>query len=274
MHVAAIQLRSGVSIAENLDIVSELARKAASDGADYVQTPEMTGIVQSKRKALFAEIKFQDEDILVNAMSDLASQLGIWLHIGSHAVKVDDERAANRAFVFSPEGRLVTTYDKLHMFDVDLPNGESWRESKTYQPGNVARLAKVGDATVGLSVCYDLRFPELYKRQAQGGAQILTVPAAFTRQTGEAHWHVLLRSRAIENGAFVIAAAQGGKHSDGRETYGHSVIIGPWGEVIAELDHDGPDVLSAEIDLTEVAEARARIPNLANVREYVLQDAT
>ena len=274
MRVAAVQLRSGTSIGDNLPMVAELVKQAAQQGAQYVQTPEMTGIVQSNRKGLLAEIKPQDEDVLVLQMAELAAELEIWLHIGSHAVKVEAERAANRTFVFSPKGELVTTYDKLHMFDVDLPNGESWRESKIYKPGDAARLVRVDEAMVGLSVCYDLRFPELYKAQAQAGAQILTMPAAFTRQTGEAHWHVLLRARAIENGAFVIAAAQGGEHEDGRETYGHSMIVDPWGKVVAELDHDQPGVLIADIDLAQADAARLRIPNLANGREFVLQNAT
>ena len=227
MRVAAVQLRSGTSIADNLPLVADLVKQAAQQGALYVQTPEMTGIVQSNRQGLLAEIKPQDEDVLVLQMAELAAELKIWLHIGSHAVKVEAERAANRTFVFSPKGELVTTYDKLHMFDVDLPNGESWRESKIYKPGEAARLVRVDDAMVGLSVCYDLRFPELYKAQAQAGAHILTMPAAFTRQTGQRRIGIrcLLRARAIENGAFVIAAAQGGKHQDGRETYGHSLMV-------------------------------------------------
>jgi len=175
---------------------------------------------------------------------------------------------ANRAFLFSPQGRLVATYDKIHMFDVDLDNGESWRESATYEPGTKAVVAALPFGRLGLAVCYDLRFPQLFNAEALAGADILTVPAAFTRQTGEAHWHALLRARAIENGAFVIAAAQGGRHEDGRETFGHSMIVDPWGRIVAEADHDSPGVVLADIDLGQVAAARSKIPNLSNARAF------
>ena len=268
MHVACIQMRSGISISQNIEVMDGLVRKAASDGATYIQTPEMTGILQKNRKGLFAEITTQEDDALVKHATKLAEELNIWLHIGSHAVLVGEEKAANRAFLFSPSGRLVTTYDKIHMFDVDLDNGESWRESKVYQPGEKSCLVDMDGAKLGLSVCYDIRFPHLYREYALAGAEILTGPAAFTRQTGRAHWYILQRSRAIENGAFVISAAQGGDHEDGRETYGHSVIINPWGEIIAELAHEEPGYICAEIDLNEVARARQKIPNLANARVF------
>ena len=268
MHVACIQMRSGVSIASNIEAMDELVRQAASEGAIYIQTPEMTGILQKKRKGLFAEITVQEDDVLVSHSSKLAKELGIWLHIGSHAVLVGEEKAANRAFLFNPSGALITTYDKIHMFDVDLDNGESWRESKVYQPGDKSCVVDVDDAKIGLSICYDIRFPYLYREQATNGAQVLTGPAAFTRQTGRAHWNILQKSRAIENGAFIISAAQGGDHEDGRETYGHSIIINPWGETIAELAHEDAGFISAEIDLDEVAKARQKIPNLKNAREF------
>jgi len=174
--------------------------------------------------------------------------------------------AANRAFVFSPDGALVTTYDKIHMFDVEVGDGQTYRESSAYRPGTDTTLSNVRDAKVGLSICYDLRFPQLYRSLAQQGADILTCPAAFTKVTGEAHWHTLIRARAIENGAFMVAPAQAGKHEDGRETFGHSLIVGPWGEVLAEGMPEGEDMVIADLDLSEVKKARSRIPALNNDR--------
>lgn len=271
MHVACIQMRSSISIAQNIEAMDALVRQAAGEGATYIQTPEMTGILQKNRKGLFAEIASQEDDLLAQYSAKLAKELGVWLHIGSHAILVGEEKAANRAFLFSPAGGLIATYDKIHMFDVDLDNGESWRESKVYQPGKKACLVNTEHFKLGMSICYDIRFPHLYRDYGLKGAQILTAPAAFTRQTGRAHWHILQRSRAIENGAFVISAAQGGDHEDGRETYGHSVIINPWGEVIGELPHEEQGFISAEIDLNEVMEARKKIPNLKNARQFNLE---
>lgn len=273
MRVAAIQMRSGASIAENLAEFEKLVRAAADEGAKYIQTPEMTGILQKSRRGLFAEILPQDKDPLVKLGAQLASELDVWLHIGSHAIRLSDEKAANRAFVFNPDGKLVCTYDKIHMFDVDLDNGESWRESKVYQPGEHIHVVEVSGICLGLSICYDLRFPHLYRHQALAGAQVLTVPAAFTRQTGRAHWHTLLRARAIENGAFVVAAAQGGNHADGRETYGHTLIVNPWGEIIAEKPDEEPGFILADLDPEEVTKARRKVPNLANARDFVLENA-
>lgn len=261
-------MRSTISIAENIKAMDVLVRQAASEGAIYIQTPEMTGILQKTRKGLFAEITHQEDDVLVKYSAKLAKELGIWLHIGSHAILVGEEKAANRAFLFNPSGELVTTYDKIHMFDVDLDNGESWRESNVYQPGKKSCVVDMVGLKLGLSICYDIRFPHLYREQALNGAQVLTGPAAFTRQTGRAHWHILQRSRAIENGAFIISAAQGGDHEDGRETYGHSVIINPWGEILAELDNEEPGFICVKIDLSEVKQARQKIPNLANARDF------
>ena len=274
MRVAAVQMCSTTSIRENCSAMEALVRAAANDGAGYVQTPEMTGLLQKNRKGLFAEIGNPGDDPLLLLAATLASELNIWLHIGSHAVRLSDEKAANRAFLFSPTGKIVASYDKIHMFDVDLDNGESWRESKTYKPGTQNVTAEIDGARLGLSICYDVRFPHLYWQQALSGAQILTAPAAFTRQTGKAHWHVLMRSRAIENGAFMIAAAQGGEHQDGRETFGHSLIVNPWGEIIAEIGNEKPGYVVAELDLQEVSKARQKIPNLANSREFVLQHAS
>jgi len=273
IRVAALQMRSGTEPQANLAAFEALVREAAGQGARYVQSPEMTGVLVRGREALLERIRPADEDPLVRRAAELAKEFSIFVHIGSTAIPLDRGKVANRAFLFGPDGGLITTYDKIHMFDVDLDKGESWRESATYSPGGRAVVAGLPFARMGLAVCYDLRFPQLFRAQALAGAELLTVPAAFTRQTGEAHWHVLTRARAIENGAWVIAAAQGGLHEDGRETFGHSVIIDPWGRVVAEADHDEPAVVLADIDPAAVAEARRKIPNLKNAREFTVEEA-
>ena len=268
ISVAAVQMRSTMDPARNLRDFEALVREAAGKGARYIQSPEMTGALVRDRKLLMQLIKPAESEPLVARAAELAAELGVHLHIGSTAIARADGKVANRAFVFGPDGRLIATYDKIHMFDVDLDNGESWRESATYEPGREAVVANLPFGRMGLAVCYDLRFPQLFREEALAGAEMLTVPAAFTRQTGEAHWHVLLRARAIENGAFVVASAQGGKHEDGRETYGHSLIADPWGAVVAEADHDEPGVVVAEIDLAASAAARGKVPNLRNARDF------
>jgi predicted amidohydrolase len=265
---AAIQMRSGIDPQRNAADLERLVRDAASQGATYVQTPEMTGAIVRDREARNSLFTTEDRDPIVAASARLAAELGIFLHIGSTAILRADGKLANRALLFSPDGKIVTTYDKIHMFDVDLDNGESWRESAAYDPGREGVVADLPFAKLGFAICYDLRFPQLFRAEALAGADVLTVPAAFTRQTGEAHWHVLLRARAIENGAFVVAAAQGGLHEDGRETYGHSLIVDPWGRVLAEAAHDEPAVIVAEIDTSLSAAARKKIPNLKNAREF------
>lgn len=269
--VAAVQMRSGVTPEENIRVMDRLVREAASRGARYVQTPEMTGAVQKNRSGLFNILKNEAEDPVLKAASSLAAELGIYLHIGSTAIGLGNDMIANRGVVFGPDGVVLASYDKIHMFDVDLDNGESWRESAVYRPGELARTVDLDVARLGMGICYDIRFPHLFRDLALAGAHILTAPAAFTRQTGEAHWHVLQRARAIENGAFVISAAQGGVHEDGRETYGHSIIVDPWGRVIAEADHDEPGVIVATLSLDEVKAARSKIPNLKNAREYRIE---
>jgi predicted amidohydrolase len=259
--------------ARNVADFEALAREAAGKGARYVQSPEMTGALQRDRKALFASLRPQSSDLVVGAAEKLARELGIYVHVGSTAIAREDGKVANRAFLFDPAGNLVTTYDKIHMFDVDLDNGESWRESNTYEPGRETVIADLPEARLGLAVCYDLRFPQLFRAQALAGAEIITTPAAFTKQTGEAHWHVLLRARAIENGAWLVSAAQGGRHEDGRETFGHSMVVDPWGRIVAEADHDEPGVIVADIDIKASAEARAKIPNLRNAREFTVRTA-
>ncbi|WJS03526.1 carbon-nitrogen hydrolase family protein [Roseibium aggregatum] len=266
---ACIQLRSGKTISDNADAAESLIRAAAKDGAQFVQTPEMSNVLVRSREELLERISDAEDDLFLKRVRALAAELGIYLHLGSLAVLAGNGKVANRAFLIGPDGKILATYDKIHMFDVDLPNGESWRESATYEPGTQTVIADLPFAKVGMAVCYDIRFPAIFRTQARQGAQVLTGPAAFTRQTGQAHWHVLQRSRAIENGAYVISAAQGGTHEDGRETYGHSLIIDPWGAVIAEIDNDDPGYALAEIDTQKVADARARIPAIANERDFV-----
>jgi len=270
---AVVQMRSGIDMLANVVALEKLVREAASLGATYIQTPEMTGLVQKNRKPFFETVKTEADDPVVPAASVLAKELGITLHLGSTPVLVEESRAANRAYVFGPDGTCRATYDKIHMFDVDLDNGESWRESAVYRPGREAVMVEVEGAQIGLGICYDCRFPELTTTYGRAGADILTAPACFTRQTGQAHWHTLLRSRAIENGAYMIAAAQGGDMEDGRECFGHSLIVNPWGEIIAEVDGEEPGIALAEIDTSKVAAARAKIPNLVNNRAFTLRRA-
>ena len=267
LRVGLIQLRSGREPAANIDAAAALIREAARDGARYVQTPEVTNIMELDRKVLFEKLQEEGSDATLAALRQLTRELGITLHIGSLALKVSEAKAVNRGFVIDADGEITGRYDKIHMFDVDLGNGESYRESNAYRPGERAVLTDVDGIRLGMTICYDLRFPALYRALAEGGAKVLTVPSAFTRPTGEAHWHVLLRARAIENGAYILAAAQGGRHENGRDTYGHSLVVDPWGRVIAEGGTD-PGVILAEIDMAEVAAARARIPSLANGRRF------
>lgn len=272
-RAAVVQMRSGMSPDRNAADMEALVREAAGLGATYVQTPEMTGAMVREKDAREKLFVSEDRDIVVATARRLAADLGIFLHIGSTAIRRMDGKIANRALLFSPKGEVLATYDKIHMFDVDLDHGESWRESAAYEPGTQAVTAGVDGVKLGFAICYDLRFPQLFRTEALAGAEVLTVPAAFTRQTGEAHWHVLLRARAIENGAFVVAAAQGGQHEDGRETFGHSLIIDPWGRILAEADHDRPGVIVAQIDPAQSAAARGKIPNLKNARDFTLADA-
>jgi deaminated glutathione amidase len=264
---AMIQMRSGLKPAANIDDALRLISEAKSAGAEYVLTPEMTNILAAKREQLFGAIVAEEADPSLATLRELARRLGIYIHIGSLAVRLSPERAANRSFLLDPKGNIAARYDKVHMFDVDLANGESYRESRNYRPGEQAVLADLPWGRLGLTICYDLRFPALYRALAEAGATMLAIPSAFTKQTGEAHWHVLVRSRAIENGCFVFAAAQGGKHENGRDTYGHSLIVDPWGRIIAEGGTD-PGVVMAEIDPAEIAKARARIPSLQHGRRF------
>jgi predicted amidohydrolase len=264
---ALVQMRSGLSPKANLEAAITLIGEAKERGADYVLTPEMTNILEVKRERLFATIAPEESDASLAAFCELARKLGIFVHIGSLAIKLSGEKAANRSFLIDGKGDIVARYDKIHMFDVDLANGESYRESRSYRPGDIAVAVDLPWGRLGLTVCYDLRFPALYRALAEAGCSFLAIPSAFTKQTGEAHWHVLNRARAIENGAFVLAAAQGGTHENGRETFGHSLVVDPWGRILAEAGTE-PGVILARIDPAEVTAARARIPSLQHGRRF------
>ena len=268
MKVALIQTRTPATHAAALDHVAPLVREAAKEGASFIATPECTNVVQRDRTKLIPHLVALEADPVVQGLRALAAELKVELLIGSALVKRPDGKFANRAALIGPDGAIRTTYDKIHMFDVDLPTGERARESETYTPGDAAVAVDTGIGRVGLTICYDLRFPHLFRALAKAGANVIFVPAAFTRPTGEAHWEVLLRARAIETGAFVLAPAQGGFHEDGRGTFGHSLVVAPWGQVIAKLDHDEPGVLLAELDMAEVAKARGAVPALTHDRAY------
>lgn len=268
MRVGLIQTRTPATLAAALAHTAPLVREAAAQGARLIVTPEATNILQRDRTKLFSAMRPQEEDEAVLGLRALAKELGVHLLIGSALVMRPDAKSANRSLLVGPDGEVKASYDKLHMFDVDLPTGERHRESSAYEPGDRAVVTEAEGAKIGLTICYDVRFPALHRALAVGGAEVLTVPSAFTKPTGEAHWHILLRARAIETGSYVLAAAQGGLHEDGRGTYGHSLVIAPWGEIVAELDHDEPGVLVADLDLTNVASARAAIPALANARAF------
>jgi predicted amidohydrolase len=260
-RAACVQLRSSDDVTENIRAASVLIREAKAQGADFIATPENTTLMAPDGGAKLERSFPEQTDPSLPAFRALAAELGAWLLIGSLAIKVSDAKTANRSFLIDPKGAIAARYDKIHLFDVDLPSGEKYRESGTVAGGGRAVTADLPWGKIGLSVCYDLRFPQLYRMLAQAGALLLTVPAAFTETTGKAHWHVLLRARAIENGAFVLAPAQGGSHAGGRKTYGHSLIVGPWGEVLAEAGTD-PGVIVADIDPALALEARTRIPSL------------
>jgi predicted amidohydrolase len=271
-RAAAVQMRSGLDVAANVTAATELIRQAAGAGAQYVLTPEMTTILDRDRKRLLAAISPEADDPSLKRFQKLGAELGIYLHIGSMAIKLDNNAVANRAFLIGPDGAILTRYDKIHMFDVELGNGESYRESRLYRPGGAAVVADLPWLRLGLTVCYDIRFSQLYRALAKTGAALIAIPAAFTQTTGEAHWHILLRARAIETGSFVVAAAQGGHHEDGRETYGHSLIVDPWGHILAEAERE-PGFIVADIDPTVSRTTRERIPVLANERSFSAPEA-
>jgi len=266
-RAACVQLRSSDDVAENIAAASALIREAHGRGAEFIATPENTTLMAPDGGAKLERSFPEQTDPALPAFRALAEELGAWLLIGSLAIKVSESKTANRSLLIDPKGAIAARYDKIHLFDVDLPSGETYRESNTVAGGNRAVIADLPWGKIGLSVCYDLRFPQLYRALAQAGAFMLSVPSAFTETTGKAHWHSLLRARAIENGAFVIAPAQGGTHANGRNTYGHSLIVSPWGEVLAEVGTD-PGVIVADIDPALCADARARISNLKHDRPF------
>ena len=270
-----VQMTSGPAFDANLEVADRLIRQAAEAGAEFVATPENTPILQPDHTQLRAVVPTEDAHPAVRAFSDLARELGIWLLLGSTAVRVDagtgpeaDGRLANRSLLFDAEGRIAGRYDKIHMFDVDVPDGQTYRESNAFRPGDRAVVANTPWARLGLTVCYDVRFPALYRALAHAGASVLTVPAAFTQVTGRAHWHTLLRARAIETGSYVLAPAQVGEHAQGRRTYGHTLAVAPWGEVIADAGDEGPGVVTVEIDPAAVAQARGWVPSLTHDRGF------
>ncbi|WP_420430055.1 carbon-nitrogen hydrolase family protein [Kordiimonas sp.] len=267
LRAALVQLNTGNEIGPATDSAERFIREAALGGAQFISTPETTHLMEMNRQVVLEKAFFQDEDPGLVRFCALAKELGIWLHIGSLITKVAEDRLANRSYLISPDGKIADAYSKIHLFDVDLGGGEAYRESALYDAGDKAIVAKTPLTTFGLSVCYDLRFPYLYRAMAEAGAMVLLVPAAFTRPTGKAHWHTLLKARAIETGCFVLAAAQTGHHATGRDTYGHSLAIDPWGEVLADAGEE-VGVTFVDLDLAKVAEARQKVPSLNHGRSF------
>ena len=265
-RIAVFQSNTGIDPAANARAIVDAIEEAAAGGAEMLFTPEMSGLLDRDSARAAKAIRRQEEDQVLAAAREAAARHHIWLHIGSLAVLTEGGKVANRSFIVDREGQVRATYDKMHLFDVDLPSGESWRESNVYSPGEdvvVVNGTPVGK--LGLAICYDLRFPGLFARLAEADTDVIAVPAAFTVSTGKAHWHVLLRARAIEAGLFVVAAAQAGHHEDGRTTYGHSLVVDPWGEVLLDMG-DEKGVAFADIDLSRISDVRERIPALSHRR--------
>jgi predicted amidohydrolase len=265
MRAAVLQMTSGIDPAANTTTLIEAIVTAAAGGAAMLFTPEMSGLLDRDRSRAAASIAREEDDRVLAAVREAAARAGLWVHLGSLALRRDDGRLANRGFVIDGSGAIRARYDKLHLFDVDLPSGESWRESAAYVGGDSAVVVETPLGMLGLSICYDLRFADLYRALSDAGATILAVPAAFTRPTGAAHWQVLLQARAIESAAFVVAAAQTGRHADGRETHGHALAIDPWGEILCDMG-EGAGVSFADLDPGRVADVRQRIPVITHRR--------
>ena len=267
-RAACVQLTAAREVEPNIAAASDLIRRARDAGADLVMTPEVSDMIEPKRALRLAKAKDEANHPMLAAMRALAEETGAWLLLGSIVVRDgSDERLANRSFLIAPDGAIRARYDKIHMFDVELAGGESYRESNAFRPGESAVLAPLPWGVLGMTVCYDLRFPQLYRALAQAGADFLSIPSAFTVPTGRAHWHVLMRARAIETGCFVFAPAQWGEHAEGRKTYGHSLVVAPWGEIIAEAE-DGVGFITADIDAAKIAEARRAVPSLSHDRVF------
>ncbi|SFZ85791.1 Predicted amidohydrolase [Devosia enhydra] len=273
LRIAALQMCSGTEPGPNLDALEALVAEAVAGGARYVLSPEVTVVFAENREGLADVAGPWEGNPAIARVSAMAARHKVHLHLGSLAVALPDGRFANRSVLFSPEGEILATYDKVHLFDATLPGLKNYRESETYRGGDRAVLAEGPGVKLGLTICYDVRFPRLHRSLAEAGAQLIAVPAAFTVPTGEAHWHVLLRARAIETGCFVIAAAQAGTHPNGRRTYGHSMIIDPWGRVVAEADGETVGPVFADIDLAAIDEARGKVPALENARDFILPTA-
>jgi deaminated glutathione amidase len=266
--VACVQLNSGRGIAANIEIAAVQVRRARDAGAELIMTPEVSDMIEPKRSLRLEKARDEANHAMLASWRELARETGAYLLLGSLMLRVPgEERLLNRSFLIAPDGSILARYDKIHMFDVDLPGGESYRESAVFRPGEAAVLASLPWGVLGMTVCYDLRFPLLYRTLAQAGADFLSVPSAFTVPTGQAHWHVLLRARAIENGCFVFAPAQSGEHAEGRRTYGHSLIVAPWGEILAEAQ-DGVGFITAAIDRAAIQEARRAVPSLRHDRPF------
>ena len=265
--IGLVQMCSGRDVEANVRAATTLIREAAASGARYVQTPEMTTLMELERDRLLLWTRPEEGNPSLAHFRALARELKLWLHIGSMGIAVGDGKLANRAYLISPQGAIAAKYDKIHMFDVDLPSGESYKESRRFVPGTQAVVAALPWGGLGISICYDMRFPQLYRALAKGGADFLTMPSAFTRQTGEAHWELLLRARAVEAQCYVFAAAQCGRHENGRETYGHSLVVDPWGTIVAKAG-GAPQVLLADIDPAMVTGARSRLPSLTHDRPF------
>lgn len=267
MKIAVYQARTGIDPAVNARDLAAAVGEAAAGGAAMLFTPEMSGLLDRDRDRAQPHLRSERDDPALAAVREAARRAGIWVHLGSLALAGErqDGRLVNRGFLIGADGEIRARYDKIHLFDVDLPTGESWRESAAYAGGERAVVAETPLGKLGLSVCYDLRFPDLYRALTDAGASILAVPAAFTVPTGRAHWHILLRARAIEAGVFVVAAAQSGRHEDGRETYGHSLVVNPWGEVLLDMETE-PGVGFADIDPAQVEQVRGRLPAIRHRR--------
>lgn len=267
-RVAILQMTSGIDPEGNAAALGSAVERAAGDGAAMLFTPEMSGLLDRDRKRAAASIRPEAETRALASVQEAAAKAGLWVSIGSLAVETDEGRWANRAFVVAPDGAIAARYDKIHMFDVDLASGESWRESNAYEAGrDVVTVDDTPVGRLGLSVCYDIRFPALFEALGKARCDCIAIPAAFTVPTGKAHWHILQRARAIEASAFVVAAAQVGEHEDGRRTYGHSLVVDPWGEVLLDMGGEEAGLGFCDIDFACIAEVRAQVPSLANKRQ-------
>jgi len=265
LTVACVQTNTTRDPLENIERVSPLIREAKARGAQLVTTPEIVGMLEPTRELAFAKAKPEESHEVLAAFRGLAAELGIWLLVGSISIRLSDDKLANRSFLLDDRGQIVARYSKIHMFDVQVGDGQTYRESNTYQAGDEAVIAETPWGRMGMTICYDIRFPYLYRKLAQAGAEVIFAPAAFTKVTGEAHWHVLQRARAIETGCFIVSAAQTGEHAEGRRTFGHSMIVDPWGKVVADAG-EPVGVVTAEIDLAEVGVARGKVPSLTHDR--------